>query len=107
MCASGLAPCDYVHPQLAIDAAQAGDTVEVLGGETYTATQAGIALVTINKNIKFLGSCNASFTECNPRKYPWTTLDGGGITRVMNISLASPDIEGFIITHGSASNAGG
>jgi len=100
------APCGRV--QQALDIAGPGDHIYVAGG-VYTDPAGTVAVIT--KTVTLQGGWSADFTARDTLSYP-TTLDAQELGSVMRIISAtgqavSPTVDGFVITHGDASDDGG
>jgi parallel beta-helix repeat protein len=103
VCATG---CDYSVIQDAVDAASNGDVIKVAAG-TYddVNNHSGLAqVVYVNKSVTIQGGYTTAFTEPpDPVANP-TTLDAGGLGRVIYIEgIINPTIAGLRITGGGAS----
>ena len=99
-------PCTQVFTdiQVAIDAADGGETLLVAGGHfTNVHLRAGISqVVYLSKTLYFRGGYSADFSTWNPIAHP-TILDAQFLGRVLYASgPISLTIEGFDITGGRA-----
>ena len=107
VCPTG--PCDYTVIQDAVDAASDGDVIKVAAG-TYDDINhhGGLAqVVYIVKSVTIQGGYTTAFTEPpDPVANP-TTLDAGGMGRVIYIEgMINPTIAGLRITGGEAKDLG-
>jgi uncharacterized repeat protein (TIGR01451 family) len=98
VCSSG---CSFTSVQVAVDTAAAGDVIKVAQG-TYTDS------IEITKTLTLRGGYTmTNWDESYPDLYP-TVLDGETLRRVIRVAdSASPEIEGFHIRNGSASDGAG
>ncbi|MEZ4616873.1 MAG: choice-of-anchor Q domain-containing protein [Caldilineaceae bacterium] len=97
----------YLTLQDAIDAAGAGETIQIITGTiTEPATVAGLTqLGYITKSLTIEGGCDGTFTTCGPGTP--TTLNAGGLGRGLLISgTIQVTLTNLIISDGDA-NAGG
>ena len=103
--------CDATSIQAVVDMAGDGDVIRVVGNSTY------VENVVITKSLTLLGGCaNAACNVRAPGVFV-TTIDGGGVGRVVTVEGESDPItatiNGFVITGGDAdaavqhANAGG
>jgi parallel beta-helix repeat protein len=109
VCPVGPPTCDYSVIQYAVDAAGEGDVIKVAMG-TYNDVNSryGLAqIVAIEKSITIQGGYTTAFTEPpDPVANP-TTLDAGGLGRVIYIEgNINPTIAGLRITGGEAKDLG-
>ncbi len=105
VCPAGPPTCDYSMIQDAVDAASDGDVIKVAAG-TYDDVNnyGGLAqVVYIVKSVTIQGGYTTAFTEPpDPVTNP-TTLDAGGLGRVIYIEGdINPTIAGLRITGGDA-----
>jgi lipoprotein-anchoring transpeptidase ErfK/SrfK len=125
----GMQPC-YAHPQDAVDASHAGDTIKLAHGR-YTGVSVRPAppgyphppangliaqVVYLSKTITLRGGyTTADWVDCDPAANP-TTLDAEGLGRAYFIAgppasssrqTPSPELEGMRITGGDAHRLGG
>jgi len=106
VCAIG---CDYSVIQDAVDAASDGDVIKIAAG-TYddVNNHGGLAqVVYIVKSITIQGGYSTAFTEPPDSVANPTTLDAGGLGRVIYIEgNINPTIAGLRITGGEAKDLG-
>jgi len=110
VCPAGPPTCDYSIIQDAVDAASDGDVIKVAEG-TYSNinTNGGTSqVVHIDKSVTIRGGYTTAFTDPpDPEANP-TTLDAGGLGRVLYIiGNITPTIEGLRITGGDAAGLDG
>jgi len=92
--------CDFTSIQQAINAAQPGDAIRVVGPGVYAEN------LVVTKSVELYGGC--ANVACNPQ---WpnvfvTTVDGGGNGRAITIrgegQVITPIVDGFHVTGGDA-----
>ena len=81
---------NFTDIQNAIDAASDGDTI-FLDGKTYS----GVVQINITKKLNIIGGSSLDDDS-------YSTLDGGGITRIMQINASDVVIKGIKFTNGYA-----
>ena len=97
VCAVG---CTYTNVQTAVDAANAGDVIQIAGG-MYTSTSLS-QVVNITKSLTLQGGYSADFLTQDPEAYP-TTLDAQARGRVMVVggaALITVTLDGLVLTNG-------
>ncbi len=96
-----LVPDDYPTIQQAIDAAQPGDEIRIVGGLFAEA-------LFVSKSITLSGGWNSVFTGTSPM---YTTVDTNGLGRGITISGTNDDVDvaihGFAVLDGDATGLGG
>ncbi|MEZ4870007.1 MAG: DUF4347 domain-containing protein [Caldilineaceae bacterium] len=98
----------YATLQSAIDAANSGDTIQLLADTlTLASTVHGLSqLGYITKSLTLAGGCDNTFTTCDPSTP--TTLDAGSLGRALVISgTIEVTLTNMIITGGDATAGGG
>ena len=94
-------PDDYSTIQQAIDAAQPGDEIRIVGGGFEEA-------LFVSKSITLSGGWNSVFTGTSPM---YTTVNVNGLSRGITISRTNGDvavaINGFAVLNGDATGLGG
>ncbi|HEX7599713.1 MAG TPA: hypothetical protein VF518_15960, partial [Polyangia bacterium] len=104
---AGLTPC-YASVQAAVDAAASGDEIRIAtGAYTGVSTTNGVPqMAYIATSLTLRGGYKADFSDRDPQLYP-TTLDAGGLGRVLYIQGSSPSslidvtLDGLELTGGN------
>lgn len=93
----GTAPCTYATIAAAIAAANPGDVLLLEGGVTFNAN------AVVGKNLTLQGG----YDGCGSASSAQTTINGGGVSFVVEVTNNTVTLRNLMLTGGNAGNGGG